>query len=204
MTDKTPEEKSTKDRRGFLSSASSWLMLGGLATSYGACAAMGGRYLFPARGRTLRWLYVASLDELAVGGSTSWRAPTGEQIAIARRSEAKTVDAFVALSSTCPHLGCQVHWELQNNRFFCPCHNGVFSPEGTATAGPPAEAKQSLPRYPLKVENGLLFIEVPIEKLAAAETDSLRREPQRDDGRGSPPGPGHDPCLFPEPSSRPT
>jgi nitrite reductase/ring-hydroxylating ferredoxin subunit len=173
-------------------------MLGGLATSYGACGAMGGRYLFPARSRALRWLYVARVDDLPVGGSTSWRSPTGERIAVARRTEAVTADAFIALSSTCPHLGCQVHWEHQNTRFFCPCHNGVFAPDGEATSGPPAEAGQSLPRYPLKVENGLLFIEAPIEGLASADTPVMRR----DDGRGAPPGPGHDPCLFPEPPSK--
>jgi Rieske Fe-S protein len=72
---------------------------------------------------------------------------------------------FVALSSVCPHLGCQVHWEGQNNRFFCPCHNGAFDPQGNAIAGPPKEAHQALARYPLKVENGLLFIQVKTQAL---------------------------------------
>lgn len=179
------------DRRSFLSRASSWLMLGGLASSYGTCAAMGGRYLFPAHGRAVRWLFVARVADLAVGSSTGWTGPTGVRIAIARRDAGETAEAFVALSSTCPHLGCQVHWEGQNHRFFCPCHNGVFSPDGEATEGPPAEAGQSLPRYPLKVEDGLLFIEVPVEGLASADPPRLRP-----DERGAPSGPGHDPCLH--------
>jgi nitrite reductase/ring-hydroxylating ferredoxin subunit len=154
------------DRRTFLSTASSWLMLGGLAGGYGACAAMGGRYLFPARGRELRWQYVAPLSELCAGAALDYRAPSGERVTIARRGEAGTVDDFIALSSTCPHLGCQVHWEAHKSRFFCPCHNGVFTPEGVAVSGPPAEAGQSLPRYALKVEDGLLFIQVPVESLA--------------------------------------
>jgi len=88
----------------------------------------------------------------------------------------------------CPHLGCQVHWEPQNDRFFCPCHNGVFSPDGVATAGPPAEAGQSLLEYPLKVEGNLLFIEVAQSVLA--------KGPGRLEKPCGPPGPGHDPCLY--------
>ena len=76
---------------------------------------------------------------------------------------------FVAFSSICPHLGCQVNWELQNDRFFCPCHNGVFDRDGNATGGPPAAAGQRLPRYPLKIENGLLFIEVQLESAVARQ-----------------------------------
>ncbi len=75
----------------------------------------------------------------------------------------------MALSSTCPHLGCKVHWEAPENRFFCPCHNGAFDPSGRAIAGPPAEAGQSLGRYPLRIEGGLLYIEVPTERLPGGE-----------------------------------
>ena len=141
-------------------------MAGGLVASYGACAAMGIRYLFPARARAKSWQFVARIAGVRLGETLSYRAPTGERVAIARRSASGAVADFIALSSTCPHLGCQVHWEGQNNRFFCPCHNGAFNPEGEAIAGPPAEAGQRLPRYPLKVENGLLFIEVPVERVA--------------------------------------
>ena len=100
-----------------------------------------------------------------MGDSIAYRAPSGEKIAIARRALRGDVTDFIALSSTCPHLGCQVHWEGNHNRFFCPCHNGAFNAEGKAIAGPPAEAWQSLATYPLKVEGGLLFIEAPLEKL---------------------------------------
>jgi cytochrome b6-f complex iron-sulfur subunit len=112
-------------------------------------------------------------------------APTGERITLARRGAGGSAEDFVALSSTCPHLGCQVHWEPQNERFFCPCHNGAFDPQGHAIAGPPFEAGQSLPRYPLEVRDGLLFIEVPVEGLTTA--------------RAEPCPPGHDPCLFERP-----
>lgn len=124
---------------------------------FGALAA---RYLYPARPAEKRWMYVADLASIANGASLTFLAPDGRAVAITRLSEKGTVADFTALSSICPHLGCKVHWESQNDRFFCPCHNGAFNAEGVATEGPPADARQSLGRYPLMVENGLLFIEV--------------------------------------------
>jgi nitrite reductase/ring-hydroxylating ferredoxin subunit len=177
------------DRRGFLATSSGWLMAGGLLSSYGACASMGARYLFPARPRQLAWLYAARVADVGLGQSVAFRAPTGERIAIARQDDAGTVDDFIALSSVCPHLGCQVHWEAQNDRFFCPCHNGVFTPEGKAVEGPPAEAGQDLSQFPLKIEDGLLYIEVPVETLSGVEQRVVRVDERRA------PGPGHDPCL---------
>lgn len=150
-------------RRRFLSTVTSWFMLGGLLAGYGAFGAMAGRFLFPSRPRRRAWLFVARADGLRAGDSLAYRTPAGQRVAIARRAETAAVEDFVALSSTCPHLGCQVHWEPQNQRFFCPCHNGAFDPSGIATEGPPAEAGQSLPRYPLKIEAGLLYIEVPVD-----------------------------------------
>ncbi len=42
-----------------------------------------------------------------------------------------------ALSATCTHLGCQVQWDGEHRAFKCPCHGGVFAPDGTVVAGPP-------------------------------------------------------------------
>lgn len=150
------------NRRAFLETASSLAMAGGLVAGYGTFVAYAGRYLYPARGELKAWLYVAQADSIEVGQSLGYRTPTGATVVIARKET-----EFIALSSTCPHLGCQVRWEAHNSRFFCPCHNGVFTPEGKGIGGPPGEAGQSLGRYPLKVENGLLFIEVPVVRVVA-------------------------------------
>ena len=133
----------------------------------------------------LRW---DSMGEFcALGESLNFETPTGAKVVIARQNEGDSAENFIALASVCPHLGCAVHWEPQNTRFFCPCHNGVFDPAGVATAGPPADAGQSLVQYPLKDEAGVLFIEVSLEQLAKGP------------GRVEPAGPrsraGHDPCL---------
>lgn len=164
------EDDEAIGRRGFLSRTTSVAMVGGLAASYGTFGAIAARYLYPPRPGETGWIFVTDVAGMQVGESRAFRTPTGAMAAIARRAAAGTADDFIALSSTCPHLGCQVHWEGQANRFFCPCHNGAFDPTGKAIAGPPAEAGQSLPRYPLRIEQGLLYIEVPLERADAAET----------------------------------
>lgn len=144
-------------------------MAGGLAAGYGTFATLAARYLYPPQGGSTGWLFATELSRIKKGESFVFRSPAGASIVIARQSEVGKAEDFIALSSTCPHLGCQVHWEGQNNRFFCPCHNGSFDASGVATGGPPKDANQSLPRYPLKVEYGLLYIEVPLERVAAAD-----------------------------------
>jgi len=153
-------------RRSFLSRATSLLMAGGLAAGYGAFAAIAARYLYPARPDPKGWLFVTDVGGMKVGESLTFRTPGGALAAVARQRDTGEASDFVALSSTCPHLGCQVHWQPAENRFFCPCHGGAFDPSGKATAGPPFEAGQALPRYPLKIEKGLLFIEAPLDQTA--------------------------------------
>lgn len=162
-------EPQNPQRRHFFSKLITWLMTGGIFAGYGFFASIGARFLYPAKPRKTGWVYVIDTKRMKVGDSLSYVSPVGSKIAIARTAETGYARDFIALSSVCPHLGCQVHWESQNNRFFCPCHNGAFNPAGKAIAGPPAEMNQALMQFPLRVESGTLFIEVPLEKLA---TDS--------------------------------
>ena len=163
----SPQEKS-HDRRVFLLTG---IVGGGLVASYGTLAVFAGQYLYLASSRdgAKAWRFVAKLKGLVVGEAMNYESPAGAKIVIARQADNGTVDDFVALSRVCPHLGCQVQWQPHNNRFFCPCHNGVFNPEGKAISGPPADAGQSLVKYPLKIDGGLLFIEVPTTGLRSPE-----------------------------------
>ena len=163
-------------------------MATGLVAGYGALAAIAARFLYPARDSDRSWLYVIRIADMGVGDSLNYRTPAGARVVITRQGRTPEAESFLALSSTCPHLGCQVQWEPHNNRFFCPCHNGVFDPTGRAIEGPPAQAGQSLPNYPMKVESGLLFIEVAHSELHLGEGRVVPL-PEK------PPGPGHDPCL---------
>jgi len=62
---------------------------------------------------------------------------------------------FIAMSNVCTHLGCRVRWIAEQGKFFCPCHNGVFGPDGSVESGPPP---RPLDRFETKVEAGVLFI----------------------------------------------
>jgi Rieske Fe-S protein len=167
----TDANEAAVDRRDFVSKISTAAMAGGLVAGYGTFVAMAGRYAFPVAMPT-SWLFVATTDEIPPGGSLSYESPSGVRVTIARRASggaSAAAEDFIALSSVCPHLGCRVHWEAHNRRFFCPCHNGVFDPQGKPVSGPPFAAGQELPRYPLKVERGLLFIAMLTEQLGGTE-----------------------------------
>jgi cytochrome b6-f complex iron-sulfur subunit len=142
-------------------------LVGSLAAAYGTFAAYAARFLYPAAPARRAWTYVTRLDQIPVGKSLRWTAPTGQTINVTRLGAGVGAADFVALSSVCPHLGCQVHWEAHHDRYFCPCHNGTFDPEGKPTGGPPKEGNTPLSRYPLEVRGQLVFIEVPTDALVA-------------------------------------
>jgi menaquinol-cytochrome c reductase iron-sulfur subunit len=62
---------------------------------------------------------------------------------------------FEVMSNICTHLGCRVRWIADDDRFYCPCHNGVFAKDGSVVAGPPP---RPLDRFENKVEDGILYI----------------------------------------------
>ena len=161
-------KKAEPERRRFLSATSTLVMAGGLAGGYGTFFAMAGRYFFPSDANKA-WMFVAAAADVQPGDSIAFESPLGVRVVITRRSDVEegtpAAANFLALSSICPHLGCRVHWEPHNDRFFCPCHNGVFDPSGKATGGPPAADGQDLPRYPLKVVDGALYIEMPLHSV---------------------------------------
>ena len=130
----------------------------GLVVSYGTLAAQVLAFLFPRGvGRPTRKLFVGPVDRFQVGAATSIRDLEGNEVLVKRGSS-----GLRAFSSVCPHLGCRVRWEEDEQQFFCPCHRGVFDADGVATDGPPADANQSLVAAPLIVdeENGVVYLEV--------------------------------------------
>ncbi len=166
----TSDPNLSDDRRGFLKAGASTAMAGGLLAGYGTFAVSAGQFLYSGAQVHTGWQLVSTVSELLPGESRTYITPSGAKVVVARQGEGESADDFVALSSVCPHLGCQVHWEPHRNRFFCPCHQGVFDPQGKAIAGPPAQAGQELARFPLKVEDGLLFIEVALDSVNSHDT----------------------------------
>lgn len=56
----------------------------------------------------------------------------------------KTGTTVQALSAICPHLGCIVPWDASRQEFACPCHGGVFGPDGAYRSGPPRRGMDTL------------------------------------------------------------
>ena len=147
----------------------------GLAAGYGMFGYIIGRFLLP-NGSSLKQLqFLGTLEEVRIGQSMTYLSPAGERVVVTRISDGGEAGDFIALSSVCPHLGCQVHWETQRDRFFCPCHNGAFDSQGNPLSGPPKDARQTLPRYELVVEDGLLFIDIRTESLVSNRSSHEHR-----------------------------
>jgi len=45
-------------------------------------------------------------------------------------------DGFLALYRKCPHLGCVVPWNKEEDQFHCPCHGSLFNRKGEVLGGP--------------------------------------------------------------------
>ncbi|MBC8280577.1 MAG: Rieske (2Fe-2S) protein [Chloroflexi bacterium] len=63
----------------------------------------------------------------------------------------------VALSATCPHLGCLVRWRDDEGMFICPCHTGKFDADGNVVTGPPPGPLQ---RLDIMVDNDQVMVRV--------------------------------------------
>jgi Rieske Fe-S protein len=62
---------------------------------------------------------------------------------------------FVAYRQKCTHLSCAVYHQPEQDRLYCPCHEGVFDVQtGEPTAGPPQRA---LPRIVLERQGDMLM-----------------------------------------------
>lgn len=176
-------------RRRILTWGSTLAMAAGLAGSYGAFAVYSLKFLYPPSGNNKRWMFVGVLSRIREGDAIEYRLPSGAPVTIARQGSSGAVEDFMALSSVCPHLGCKVHWEANNDRFFCPCHNGVFDAQGNGVSGPPKG--QTLERFELRVTDGLLFIETRVE-VSSMETPTrdpssrrrIARPPAQADANG--------------------
>lgn len=66
---------------------------------------------------------------------------------------------IVALSPICKHLGCTVDWNTDPKNpehFFCPCHNGLYTKDGTNVPGTPPIAPLDV--YPIQEKDGYLYL----------------------------------------------
>ncbi|MCC0175879.1 ubiquinol-cytochrome c reductase iron-sulfur subunit [Waterburya agarophytonicola K14] len=64
-------------------------------------------------------------------------------------------DKLIAVNPTCPHAGCAVTWESDQQKFLCPCHDSEFSSSGEVLEAP---ATEPLTRYEVKVEGDSILV----------------------------------------------
>ena len=131
MTDPQPSRRSVLDLA----------IKGGLAAGACAMAAPAFAYLLPAGSRGPRETLVSAGPADTFEPSTARMIQGEGKPVIVVATEGKKFRAFSAI---CTHLGCIVKWDAASRKILCPCHAGVFGPDGQVISGPPP---RPLPPY---------------------------------------------------------
>lgn len=134
-------------RRGYLRILG--VLSGGLALGNVAVAA--GVFRRRTAGATQEVVIAEDAAAVPIGGAVRFTYPTDRDPAVLLRLDD---DLFVAYSTICTHLACEVLWRAEESDLFCPCHDGHFSPRtGAPTAGPPV---RPLPEIVLEMRDGAI------------------------------------------------
>jgi Rieske Fe-S protein len=110
------------------------------------------------------WVRVGRPDALAPDDFTrvvyefrmkdAWREVKKEGLIYVRPiRRAGSSGEFLALSAVCTHLGCNVRWRPEAQRFGCPCHAGFYDANGDVISGPPP---RPLRKLETRVRDGVL------------------------------------------------
>lgn len=66
-------------------------------------------------------------------------------------------EGLLALWQRCPHLGCTVPWNEEEQKFRCPCHGSVYNKKGEVLDGP---APRPMDLFPVEYnDKGELLID---------------------------------------------
>jgi Rieske Fe-S protein len=155
--DQSPE---SQDRRKFLGGAIGLINAAIGIAIFGPVLGFVGGPIFQKRKKI--WVEVIEEAELEMGAAQevtySMQVQDGYRKIMRRYSifMKRSAGGVTAFDPACPHLGCRVKYQGDKERYFCPCHGGVFDEEGNVVAGPPPEP---LKQYATKVEDGMIYIE---------------------------------------------
>jgi menaquinol-cytochrome c reductase iron-sulfur subunit len=126
-------------------------------------------------GAVTTFLDVGPLSDIPVGAwqlrsvdmvhEDGWKK-TRVKHAVWVRRQSQGEQEITVLSSICPHLGCPVNWHPDQSRFVCPCHGGIFNPDGEHTGGPPPRSMDPLE---FEVRAGRLWVRWQDFKIGVAE-----------------------------------
>jgi cytochrome b6-f complex iron-sulfur subunit len=138
-------------RREFLGTL--WKALGIVAAA--EFAAVIGVYLWPRRGKGVG----GESAKLVEAGPVADFMPAsvtpfpGGRFYLVRLADG----GFLALSSTCTHLGCSVPWNEKAKTFPCPCHASVFDMTGMVLSPP---APRALDLFRVTIEGGVVKVDI--------------------------------------------
>ena len=162
-------------RRSFLKRFGA-LVAGGILTLFPFAAGLG-VLLYPLRRRvrpsntdealaTSEYVRICPLESLPADGvphefvvtadvADAWTRTTGQRIGsvFLSRTEADSKPQVKAFTATCPHLGCAVEFDADDDRFECPCHESAFAKDGEKLFGPSLRGLDPL-EVKLADENG--------------------------------------------------
>jgi Rieske Fe-S protein len=133
--------------------------IGGVFASVGSAAIRFLRPLTSAVGQ--KWIDLARLNEIS-GVKPIARKVLTEQVAgwstsaVERSVYILPAKNNQVVSAVCPHEGCVVSWQDEENVFSCPCHDSNFAIDGSPISGP---AHRELESLPSRVADGKLQIQ---------------------------------------------
>ena len=82
---------------------------------------------------------VVPLADLPLGGRLKIRV-AGRPVELRR-----TAQGVAARSLLCTHTGCTVAWDEGRQRYYCPCHEGVYDANGAVLSGAPTAPLKDVP-----------------------------------------------------------
>lgn len=123
-----------------------------LSLSFLGITGMGLSFITPKKDKNKkRRIYALNLNDLEIDETKKFKDLRGKDLILLRSGERE----IKAMSTVCPHLGCTVHWQKDKKQFFCPCHAGVFDPNGKVVSGPPP---RDLDSYTIDIEGDNVYI----------------------------------------------
>ncbi len=143
------QNENKQSRRDFIRNTT---VVGALIIAIGTFLRHAIVYLLPKKKKKTYHKYlVAKKSEMPINKAKKITL-SGKPVYVVRLNE-----GYKVFSGVCTHLGCIVRWEEQKGRFYCPCHQGVFSKNGQVLSGPPP---RPLDEFEVHLEQNLVFIKV--------------------------------------------
>ncbi len=77
-------------------------------------------------------------------------------------------DEVMAMTAECPHLGCKIGYDREQDHFVCPCHDSSFGLDGSVNDGP---SPRPMDRLEARVRDGV--IEVRFKRFRTQNEDKV-------------------------------